>query len=225
MHIPKAAGTSFSIALKEYFGDSLIEDYGTRPFRVRYDVARKKAEKFNQKLKLNQYLNVKCIHGHFLALKYANFKNYDATFITWLRDPVERLISNYYHIIRGQKDVKGTFSNLVHTEKWDLETYCSHPLNRNPCEKIFHDFGIDNFEFVGIVENYLSDLKFFSENYLHKPLNIYFKNQKPENQQFYIDSNLRSKIERFHSIDVEIYRQALAKSNSRYKSKCPVIFY
>jgi len=222
LHIPKTAGTSFRIALKEHFGDSLTEDYETRPFRLNYDIAKKNAEKFNRKINGKKYLKVKCIHGHFLALKYANFKNLDATFITWLRDPVERLISNYYHITRGQKDVKGTFSYLVHTENWDLETYCLHPLNRNPYEKIFRDFGIENFDFVGIVENYLGDLKFFSENYLHKPLNIYFENQKPEFQHSNIDSGFRKKIEKFHSIDLEIYQQALIKSNSIHKSKLPI---
>jgi hypothetical protein len=218
LHIPKTAGTSFRMALEEHFGDSMIKDYGTRPFRVRYEVARKKAEKFNRKLKVEKYLNVSCIHGHFLAIKYANLKNLDATFITWLRDPVERLISNYYHIIRGQKSIKGTFSYLVHSKNWDLETYWLHPLNRNPYEKIFRDFGLENFQFVGIVENYRSDLKFFSENYLHKLLNSYFENQRPETQKFNIDSVLRSKIENFHSIDVEIYQQALAKSNNRKNS-------
>ncbi|MCF8405739.1 MAG: sulfotransferase family protein [Bacteroidales bacterium] len=215
LHIPKTAGTSFRIALQEHFGDSLIEDYGTRPFRVNYDVARKKAEEFNRKIKGEKYSNVKCIHGHFLAVKYANLKNLDATFITWLRDPVERLISNYYHIIRGRKDVKGTFSNLVHTENWDLETYCLHPMNKNPYEKIFRDFGIENFGFVGITENFLNDLNFFSEKYLNKSLSIYNENKRPIDQKLTVEDNFRKKIEEFHSIDVEIYRQALSKSNSR----------
>ena len=42
--------------------------------------------------------SVKCIHGHFPAKKYLPFfVTRNIRFITWVRDPFDRMLSNYFY--------------------------------------------------------------------------------------------------------------------------------
>ena len=48
---------------------------------------------------------IKCIHGHFLPSKYIDLKNNkNVVFVTWLRDPLERLGSHYNYWKRAYNE-------------------------------------------------------------------------------------------------------------------------
>jgi len=214
LHIPKSAGTSFKLSLKEHFGDALLEDYGTRPMRVPFERGRKRAEKFNKRIQFDNYKNVHCIHGHFIAAKYASFRG-NALFITWLRDPIERLYSNYFHIMRISESARNTIPRKVRKEKWTLEEYCFHPLMKNFCSNFFWGFDISNFDFVGIVERFESEMEYFSSTFLDTTSNLFRVNANPDLEEYLIDPGLRADLEKFHSIDMEMYHRALEASLSR----------
>ncbi len=96
LHMPKTAGGSFLKALEGHFGDALLKDYDN-PMHVpafERNLHALQESISNGKRELKDF---NCIHGHFLPLKYLLYSvRQRATFITWIREPVERLLSHYY---------------------------------------------------------------------------------------------------------------------------------
>src|SRR5690606_39025041 len=95
--------------------------------------------------------NVKCIHGHFMPYKYHSLlKNKKNIFVTWLRDPIERLGSHYYFWLRTY-DSKNSppLHKKVVEENWSFEAFCFSKEMQNVYEQFFWKFPIDNFNFIG----------------------------------------------------------------------------
>lgn len=90
LHIPKTAGTSFTIFLKKFFTEHEI-----CPLEARVDVDRKK--KISE-LYVLDYSGYKLIHGHFTNA-ITTYLPKNTTTLTILRDPIERCISHYHHLL------------------------------------------------------------------------------------------------------------------------------
>lgn len=91
-HVPKTAGTSFGELLVKNFGDRVLLDYGDR---VGWDTDEGIAWRESRNL-LNKPLpsKVHCVHGHFYLSKYLSLQP-NLRVVTFVRDPVERVISNF----------------------------------------------------------------------------------------------------------------------------------
>jgi len=91
LHIPKTAGTSFRNILKEVYGSSHV---------ARLDI-RRNIEVDGRIFKGSGLKKgVQVVHGHFSFRKLTD--NFDipsgCPVVTWLREPAERVISNYYYL-------------------------------------------------------------------------------------------------------------------------------
>lgn len=223
VHVPKTAGISFRKALESYFGGLLICDYADLP--LNQQVAKRAIGATHSAMKnsiiINQkiYKDAKCVHGHFLPLKYRWMSSStQKKFIVWLRDPIERLASHYYYWMRNYNPEKsGKLRRRVVEEGWSLEKFCFSSQMQNTYTKLFWGFPFKRFDFIGVTENYDSDLNYFSRNILDAELeNIKTNLNKEKKTEFYIeDSELRTELELFHQKDMQLYMQALAISNSR----------
>src|SRR5690606_16237419 len=184
LHIPKSAGTSFKVLLESYYKNSFLGDYEDLPLNKPFELALEEAEKFNKNFsrfkRLQFYFKgIKCIHGHFLIRKYSKFRSNDnVTFITWVREPLERMQSHYDYWFRtyNPKSTKAFLHKKVVEENWSFEDFCFSKEMQNIYSKFFHDFSLDDFEFIGITE-------FFNEDA------IYFMNKLQPNQQTQIPIN------------------------------------
>lgn len=136
IHIPKTAGTSFGVLLRQRFGDRLLEDYGDRP------LARPVAPRIAQALARLPLGPVRvarfdAVHGHFMALKYLLVRG---DVVTWLRHPAQRIISRYEHYRRDVaagrplQPVEGLRPGLT------LEEFSRIPRFRNTCAKYLRGF-------------------------------------------------------------------------------------
>src|SRR5437764_15387442 len=98
LHLPKTAGKSFEAALEARFAASLLEDYGSFPMNTpEYERTRAALEASLRNVE-DDFPGVECIHGHFLPVKYLLLAiRREITFVTWVRHPVQRLLSNYYY--------------------------------------------------------------------------------------------------------------------------------
>ncbi len=217
VHLPKTAGTSFAAALEDHFGTKMLKDYNDLPINTppfeRNQTALKAAIENAEK----DFSDIECIHGHFLPIKYLLLATKkDVTFITWLRHPVERVLSHYFYWQRNYNPQRAPqLHRKVIEENWSLERFCLGPEVKDLYSQFLWGFPIDYFDFIGITEYFEEDFKYFSKNYLNteleqKKLNV------GDNNKNKIDFTLWKKIEAHHSRDMELYRWALKKRKERF---------
>ncbi|NRB63275.1 MAG: sulfotransferase family 2 domain-containing protein [Saprospiraceae bacterium] len=235
LHTPKAGGSSFKVLLQNHFGKSLLSDYADIPINKSFKERTKDVLKFNDNFNLLKRLEykarrIKCIHGHFLPYKYQKLlNNKNIFFITWLREPSERLISHYYYWQRAYNENSAPLHKKVVEESWSLEKFCLSEEMENFYGKFLWKFPIEKFDFIGITEHFEDDVSFFTKNYLkgYKINNVPKKNTNPNNSGFYSDkisSELLSNIKSFHSKDYEMYEYAVEKRKDRIKSMSNILY-
>jgi len=220
VHLPKTAGSSFSAALGEKLGSSLLLDYGDQPINTpsherNTGAFRKSIENFDNS---SRFKGIKCIHGHFLPIKYLLLSDkLDIQFITWMRNPVERLLSHYYFWKRTfNSETAPPLHRKFMEEKWSIERFCLGPELKNLYYQFLYGFPLEYFALIGITESYEEDLSYFSSRFLGyhvemKRLNV----GKTTNHSYEIPERLRNKIAHFHSKDMELYERALDMKRMR----------
>lgn len=157
VHIPKTAGTSFRNTLKTVYGEQQV---------VRLDI-----DLVHSVLKINEqsfeekrlHKKHQVIHGHFSpTLLKAHFKiEPDIPFITWLRNPVDRVISNYYYLekrLKEELNETGKGLNILSKMQRSLIEYAGAEANRNRMSKFLAGKPLKEFLFVGLTEYYSEDL-------------------------------------------------------------------
>lgn len=230
LHTPKSGGTSFKIFLETHYGNRLKLDYNDKPINTEIEERIKNAKNFNKKYKiyLKNYYKLKgieCIHGHFLPYKYKESLNDDKTrFITWLRDPLERLASHYYYWKRAYRQGKsGELHQKVIEEEWDFKRFCFSNEMKNFYTQFLWEFPIENFNFIGLTEHFDEDCSFFAKEFLGEHnIIIPQSNINPENvKSYYKDKIMYNELKDFHSLDYKLYDFALNKRKQRYNDKSP----
>lgn len=210
LHLPKTAGTSFGETLRQHFGSSLYEDYGTRPLNE----PRWRRE-FQALCAGTSSVPpcVRAIHGHFLPVKYwLSLRRRDAQFVTWMRDPVERVVSHYYFWLRNPQGATPaqTLRRRVLLENWSLERFCLGPELHNLYSQFLWGFPLRRFDFIGITERYASDLAIFANRFLGSEARVVNARANPNRGEagYEIAPVLRERIARHHARDMAIYRWA-----------------
>jgi hypothetical protein len=91
MHIPKTAGTSLGEIIKKQYGDDrVITCYDLNPYLVEEN------SQYLEKILDNQP-NTKAVIGHFMYGIHKRLSNIEYKYITFLRDPLARILSQYAH--------------------------------------------------------------------------------------------------------------------------------
>lgn len=207
VHIPKCAGTSFRFMLKEIYGDNAV---------ARLDIMlKKKVVRFNEEIYFSTQLpkNIRVIHGHF-SPQVLNDKfeiPIDVPYITWLRNPVDRVISNYYYLEHRLKDIlkeEERGLNILSKMQRSLWEYAKNDRNRNRISKFLMGRNINKFRFVGVQEYFEEDVKYLSKQFEWNSFELLHYNSTPTERPD-ISSKLRLKIEDLNKVDMELYQQAL----------------
>lgn len=224
LHTPKSGGTSFKQLLEDYYKIRFLGDYSDKPINTEFEERIKRVKNFDRKYKfyLKNYYKLKgieCIHGHFLPYKYRESLQDDQTkFITWLRDPLERLASHYHYWMRSYRQGhSGKLHQKVIKEEWDFKKFCFSKEMKNFYTQFLWEFPIENFDFIGITENFDEDCNFFAKEFLgKKEIIIPQRNKNPETvRSYYNDKVMYDELKKFHSLDYELYNYALSKREKR----------
>lgn len=216
VHLPKTAGRSFEAALRSRFGDRLLEDYGSFPINSpRYERNRAALEASLRNAE-HGLPGVECVHGHFLPVTYLLLScRRETTFVTWMRDPVQRMISHYFYWQRTyQPDTSPALHRRVVEEEWSLERFCLSDEMQNLYESFFWAFPVQNFGFVGVTEFYDDDLAYFARHFLGVTVEPQRVNVG-EGRYYDLDPVLRRRIEAFHETDMERYEWAMDRRRAR----------
>lgn len=138
----------------------------------------------------------------------------DIPIITWLRDPVDRVISNYYYlskILRKELQEEKKELNILKKMQRSLLEYASAEGSRNRMHKFLGDLNIEDFKFVGLVEQYDEDVKELGHLLGWENAHVVEVNRTGSKNKAFVDQEMRNRIAELNSLDIEIYNQAKIK--------------
>ena len=163
IHIPKAAGVSFEHALRRAYGQNRF---------VRVNISFEKANRKKiPRGPLRLHRNVKVVHGHFRHRDVLKLYRLDRNIpvITWVRDPVSRVLSNYFYLGKVLRDMLKEAEYKSDYYNWNPEgilnrlqrsvlEFARLDANRNRMSRFLKGLSLEDFFFVGVVEHYSQDL-------------------------------------------------------------------
>ncbi len=196
VHIPKTAGVSVRNILKEHYGSGFVQYY----WQI--------TDAWGQTLE-NVPSEARCVHGHYQTNVLTGLFP-QAELITWVRDPVERVISSYHHRLRDP-DWRHPVCVELHEKKLSLEQYAALPLVRNEMTGFFGSKRPEDFLFIGVVEDFELSLLAMKRMLGIPAADVRRDNGNPDkNADFYaIDPRVRRKIERYNESDMSLYEKCL----------------
>ncbi|MDQ0218886.1 sulfotransferase family 2 domain-containing protein [Peribacillus cavernae] len=178
-----------------------------------------------QALSQNETEGLSCIGGHFRYGIHEMFSK-PSTYITMLRDPVDRIVSYYYYLLnrpdhgkyQRAKDLDfETFLNTFQTKTSNFQT--RRITGGNPDLETAKKHLLENFSFVGLTERFEESLflmkkEFDWTNTKYRNRNI--TSQRPD--QRHVPDEVISLIEDNNKLDMELYRFAQDLFEKRIQS-------
>jgi hypothetical protein len=169
---------------------------------------------------------VDCIHGHFPLRRFVSSAfNLRNIFVAWLREPLQWRISLYYYWKQNYPHPTNRHLNRIFDENWDLERFCLDPTFDNYQSRFLAGFPRWRINFIGVSDNYVSDLAYLSRQVLRRELNVHKKNKskKPiESPGMGFDARLMHRFESNNQVDYRNYRMAKRASDARMLAESPL---
>jgi hypothetical protein len=222
VHIPKTGGTAFSEIIKLIANRILYLDYGNDIFSATalYRCGQQIEEPF-ESITEELLLGRSAIHGHFHIRKYLE-RFPRASYITWLRDPVERLASHYFFWQREPYErgfMTDPLCNRVISENMSFLEFAELDEVRNRQHLFLKPVGPGYCDFVGITEEYDRSIKLFQRLFCPEiDITPQLQNQNPDRPAggYNIESGVREKILALNELDLKTYQGGL----DRFRMLC-----
>lgn len=206
IHIPKTAGTSFYHILQQVYGPELSISFKRRDINPLLEKGQLKASGLSP--------TIQVIHGHFNYIEVAELhQKSNAKLICWLRDPIERLLSNYIFFKAGLLNPARNpvqYEKNKHRINETILEYAQMTENQNRMHSFLEGLSINDLFFCGFMSNFTTDLARLAHllgwpSYEIKHLN------KGARKQTGISPELRQLLEGLNQKDVELYQQLRAQ--------------
>lgn len=215
LHIPKTAGTSFRNILKSVYGEKQV---------VRFDINEIGSVRLNEVPYLKKELPpVKVIHGHFeytmLEQHFSLPGNYKL--ITWMRDPVQRVVSNFFYLESRLKEIldeKRNNLNILSKMQRTLIEYARAEINRNRQAKFLAGRNAETFDFIGIQEYFDDEIKRLAAVLEWKSLPKSLHHNKTSMEAAVIPEEVLQEIRALNMEDMKLYEEALRMREHKIKS-------
>jgi len=193
VHIHKTAGSSFFEIIRNNCHKKFIMDDHDVFWYLFTDAS--------------QYEEYDIIHGHFTVEKYMYLNRPQ---VTIMREPVERVISEYFWI---KKMIKGNFQEMSIAPHFEEEEGFKNIYNYaeyRPNVQYNYMKDTSNFDWIGIKEYFNKSMHdFFRWFGADVPDNISKVYRRKNNQKDLIINKPREYIKRFNLLDYELYTDVL----------------
>jgi hypothetical protein len=193
VHVMKSAGTTMRSALLRIYGEKLLYDrlYKRELYKNRDHDTKHFVILDNQRYP-DRYKKYDAIIGHF---KWDKYEHLNWPLVTFLRDPVDRMVSAYYYL-QGNYKKLGYNLNIIEFAK----------LINNQVKYVVGD--LDKYEFIGITEEFDKSFNLMCEKFdLNKISNIQNKRVSGRGKKL-VKRKVREKIRDIIIEDVKLYDEA-----------------
>ncbi len=210
IHIPKTAGRSFLVILGSIYDNTNLSNFDRKNYP---DKSIPPVEQFASQLNDS----IKVVHGHFKFNEISNLNNFkNAKIITWVRDPVDRVISNYF-FFKKRISLEIYNSDLQKRKNESVIEYASLDASRNRMHRFLDGLDINSIFFIGLTEYFDIDLNFLAKKLNWGPIEIPRINDNSEFKSGLptVTQEERKIISDLNKIDIELYRKALEIRNKR----------
>jgi len=224
IHIPKTAGTSFRLEMIKYHGENKV-------FPNTQDLINNK-EFYHTEEELitvlpNERNSIEIISGHYgFNIKQKYFIN--SKTIVFLRDPIQRAISNLKHLQRFStlfKDKKlleiAKHGNICNPEIYNRQTamlWDGNNINdKFNLEKAKNN--LKNIEFIGITENYKKSIALANKTFNWKLKQKFFANKSKRILNLQVNTKLIDFLTTHNQIDIELHKIAIELFNKDCNNK------
>jgi len=193
VHILKTAGTSIiHNFIRPVYKERCLYD---RMFKIRHRRGNRRFT-FNDQLYPHDYEQYDIIFGHF---KYDKYEHLNLPMFSFVRHPVDRMISHYYHYnVANIK--KGLCPSLIKFSK-NWANYMSHMLG-----------DISKYRFIGVVEDFKKSLERMCDTLeVECPQEIVPQRVSEIYTPDDISKTVRKEIENMNLKDMELYNAVIDK--------------
>lgn len=218
LHIGKTAGSSFNSFLDNYYANTFIKIGGSGPERKKQEL------KELSEIDLNKLQKIHLIKGHVDYGIHELVPQFNWKYITFLRDPVERVISLYYYILNTpqhylneeltannisfEEFMKGNYTVEVSNEQTRLIAGRKHKSSEN-----LLDIAIGNLEnefaCVGLTERFEESICLMKNNLgLKWKYPVYESTNINKKKESNISPQLLDIIREANQLDIQLYDYA-----------------
>lgn len=200
LHIPKTGGTSFRKAAETEFGiEKTFRDYGkdneVTSSEIIDSIYKNDQNRF---IKTINQRPIRFLSGHFPAKKYNKILKSNFKWCVFLRDPVQRVVSEYYH----RKKRQGY--------SLDLTTFCQEKKFFNMQNHAISEIPLEDFYFMGLTEEYQQSIELFNMksgcNFKLFEENLGRDNLRLNHE---VDDEIKNLILKNNKEDLALYQHAL----------------
>lgn len=204
IHIPKTGGQSFYNILEQVYGDELSIYYRRRD----YEAVMKEHRRFEDSIDDQ----LRAIHGHLYYKEIKRLhKSSQAKVICWLRDPVERVVSNF-HFFKSRlerPDLNPEVSRLnAHRTEETLLEYAGRQHTRNRMSKFLKGIALEDLHFIGFLENYNEGLQQLQDLMGWPAIEIPHLNKGKKKKRAPLDEKTLEQLKRWNRKDIKLYEKA-----------------
>ncbi|NYT74349.1 sulfotransferase family 2 domain-containing protein [Halomonas sp. QX-2] len=207
VHIPKTAGTSFRKSAESFYGrEKIVYDYSPSSEETSNIINKWIYEKKDPLNFFEEFscLNYSLLSGHVNASKYIHLLGAQQT-VSFFRDPVQRVVSEYYHFVRNNN------------YKGDLPSFYRKPQFINRQTKIMHGVPFESVGFFGLTEEYEISLEMLNSLYGLSIKSIKLNmGRKDQTVDYKLSDEERIEIEALNEDDIVFYQKVKNNFRERY---------
>ncbi len=232
LHIQKTAGSTLHDIIRRYYKKGEVKTFYNPPMALKFC-----------ELPVEERNKIKVLKGHQPYGMHECFSSGLSEYISILREPVDRVISHYYHL---KSDKEHPFNEEINREQYTIKQVLESGkiLNMNNCmvrllsgnyncaynectdemlnQAITH---LDSMSLVGLHNQFDIFLLQAAERYGWK--NPYYRRQRVSTTRIgvhEIDADTRALIEHYNKLDIELFRIMKPKIETAQEA-LPDVFY